>query len=148
MTLQELWDARRVPVVSGIFFASGEVRTLITNSDHDGRTELIQGEVRSIDKICSEDTVSYASIDAIFQATFVFDSRIIEIFCGEGGYGGDGFVCAAENNAVLWLAFFEYSNPFISVARDRAYIVANNNCGEKWRFPIASPQQVSVALHI
>jgi hypothetical protein len=147
ITLQGLWDARRLPIVSGIFFASGEVRTLIERTNDDGQTELLKGEVRNIDEIHSADAVPYTAIDATCQARIEFGSRCIELHCGEGGYGGDGFVCAAENGAVLWLAFFEYSNPFLSVAGDDACVIAKNNCGEEWRFPLDSPHEVSISAH-
>ena len=144
MTIQELWAAGRIPIVSGIFFASGEVHTLIASYESGGETRISHGEVLSIDNICLNEGVLYTSIDSLFQAVFLFDSRNIKIFCGEGGYGGDGFVCATENDAVLWMAFFEYSNPFMKAEQDGGYLIVKNNCDEEWRFPIDNPQDVSV----
>lgn len=146
MTIQDLWAAGRIPIVSGIYFASGEVWKLIADDGNDGATKLIPGEVLDIDNICSNEGTSYTSIDSIFQAVLQFDARNIRVFCGEGGYGGDGFVCVTENDAVLWIAFFEYSNPFVKAEQDDGYLIAYNNCGEEWRFPIDNPQVVSVTV--
>lgn len=146
ITLQELWNARRLPIVSGIFLASGEVCTLVEGTNDDGRTKLLKGEVRSIDDISSVNVVPYTSIDVTYQTQFEFGSRCIEVYCGEGGYGSDGFVCVEKNGAVLWLAFFEYSNPFLNVARDDACVIAKNSCGENWRFSLDLPHEVSISV--
>jgi hypothetical protein len=146
MTIQGLWTARRVPIVSGIYFASGELHTLLASPGSAGHTTITHGDVQSIDELCRDEGVSYASLDPLFETEISLHARRIQALCGEGSYGGDGFVCATECDAVLWIAFFTYSNPFIYVEQLGGCLIARNSCDERWSFPIDSPQNVSVAV--
>lgn len=145
MTLRELWDAQRVPLVSGIYFASGDVVTLLEQRASAGHAALVRGDILRLDDVAAGAGFSYASIDPLFEAPCRLGATRADLACGEGSYGGDGFVCLLENGAPRWLAFLTFSNPFVEARVDGEYLLATNNRDETWRFPLASPQGVQVA---
>lgn len=64
---------------------------------------------------------------------------------GGGGFGSDGFVAASQssNDLLVWLAFFDYSNPFIELAEDsKNHVIGKTTLGELWRFDLNSPEYV------
>jgi hypothetical protein len=71
----------------------------------------------------------------------------IVVTAGEAGMGSDGFVAVADlSNQLQWIAFFDFSNPFISVEVSGDEVVSRNNLGETWRFPLAHPSAVRVEV--
>lgn len=75
------------------------------------------------------------------------DAAGLTAAAGECSAGEDGFVACLESTGVLrWVAFFDFSNPFERVQFDGANLVAENNLGEAWRFPLATPWEVTVVL--
>jgi hypothetical protein len=66
---------------------------------------------------------------------------------GEGGMGADGFVAVQSGMApdtLLWLAFFDFSNPFESVRFEDGFLKARNNLDEEWHFDLAEPWNITV----
>lgn len=69
----------------------------------------------------------------------------IVVIGGEGGMGSDGFVAVTDlANQLQWLAFFDFSNPFVSVELLNEEIIGTNNLGEKWRFPLKNPSKIRI----
>lgn len=59
--------------------------------------------------------------------------------------GADGFIALFDSKRVLqWSAFFDFSNPFVGVCIDGDTVLAENNHGELWRIPFASPWTVTI----
>ncbi|HVD98413.1 MAG TPA: hypothetical protein VNB90_09435 [Cytophagaceae bacterium] len=65
----------------------------------------------------------------------------IEIIAGEGDYGSDGFVGIMDfaTKKMIWIAFFNNSNPFEEVKVIDEEIYAKSTLGCIWRFKIKNP---------
>ncbi len=74
--------------------------------------------------------------------------RNLSVYCGEGGFGGDGYVAlvSAESDEPIWIAFFDTSNPFVSVELTADNVIATSNHGNRWSFPIEAPEKVTVSI--
>lgn len=70
----------------------------------------------------------------------------INVYCGEGSFGGDGFVVVESQTdfKVKWIAFFETANPFEKLEIFEDKIFAYNNLNEKWIFDIYNPSNLIV----
>jgi len=68
------------------------------------------------------------------------------VFVGECGMGADGFVAVEELNTkkLRWIAFFDFSNPFYSVAIEKNFILVTNNLSEEWQFAVDSPWEIEI----
>jgi NAD(P)H-hydrate repair Nnr-like enzyme with NAD(P)H-hydrate epimerase domain len=73
-------------------------------------------------------------------------ARNLRAYCGQGGFGGDGFValCQADTDDPLWVAFFESSNPFVSVSLLANSVVGKTTLDRKWTFPIENPERCTI----
>lgn len=56
---------------------------------------------------------------------------------GEGAQGADGFIALFEGGSLMWVAFFDFSNPFESVCICPPHVKAVNNLGELWSIPLS-----------
>ena len=70
----------------------------------------------------------------------------IVIAGGEGGIGSDGFVAVlrTSDRHLMWLAFFDDSNPFIKVSFLNGIVIAFSNLGDVWNFPLEKPHELKV----
>jgi hypothetical protein len=69
------------------------------------------------------------------------EKHSIEIIAGEGDYGSDGFVGVIDfaSKKMIWIAFFNNSNPFGEVKIVDEEIHAKSTLGCIWRFKIKNP---------
>jgi hypothetical protein len=64
---------------------------------------------------------------------------------GEGALGGDGVVAVlGDQNNLPWIAFFDWSNPFVSLRVEDRALEATSNLGHVWRFTLPIPQEIVV----
>lgn len=147
LTIQQAWTERRCPIINGIVFASGVIRWI----DLDERFEA----GRAVSDLCRSGETSIAILekaeglrwsDVSIIKEVVCDERGLLIQVGEGSMGGDGFVAALEYSSkrLLWVAFFENSNPFVDVKIEGDLVLATNNHGTYWSFPVHDPSQLII----
>ena len=69
----------------------------------------------------------------------------LRLVAGEGAYGSEGFVAAAEITSaqLLWLAYFDCSNPFEEVSLINDVVVAISSLGHTWRLPLLHPETLN-----
>jgi hypothetical protein len=59
------------------------------------------------------------------------------LYCGEGSYGGDGFIVITdENNKIIWIMFHDKINPIENIEIENNKIIGINNCNKKYKFNI------------
>ncbi len=70
----------------------------------------------------------------------------ISVLGGECDYGSDGFLALIDtnNDKLIWVAFFFYSNPFYKVSIDDNFVYAKSTMDSLWKFPIQNPTGVEV----
>ena len=143
-SIQALWEKGQCIILNGVMYANGSVE-LVKAYDLPrpvGTLSLPFLEQTSLDwnKTCEITTLipSCRSEDL---------SRGVVAIGGEGGMGGDGFLALTDvANRLLWIAFFDFSNPFVFVEIARSEIIAKNNLEESWHFQIAKPSQIIVEV--
>ena len=136
ININTLWFESRLPVIDGILYADGFYQKLSIITDQNFHRKLIPIPDQKPDfSIISDISVS---AEADFQD--------YHIFCGEGSYGGDGFVTAVSGNEIQWLAFWEDANPFIKIESHENQLEITNNLYEVWQFDLSDPQHIKISV--
>ena len=66
---------------------------------------------------------------------------------GECGMGSEGFVAVQatkQPESLIWLATFDFSNPFESARLESGVLNVRNNMGEEWRMEVHSPTKIEI----
>ena len=143
-SLQSLWDKNECPILNGVMFADGFVEHV---KPHDQPRP-----VGTMSLTCQERTsIDYQAklpVAGVIPSCRAEDrSTGIVAIGGEGGMGSDGFVAVTDfANRLQWIAFFDFSNPFVSVGFRNGEVIAENNLGERWHFPLSSPSRIKVEV--
>lgn len=149
-TIVEAWRNELCPIVNGIYYASGRVVRLDVDqpaSVFEAPSVRIASETSYRD-LAEDDATEWTSLTSLGE---VIDQKGMNaVVYGEGGFGGDGFVALINrlDDKLAWLAFSDCANPFVSAEIFEDVVVAVNNSGVVWRFPIAAPEQVTTASAI
>ena len=143
-SLQMLWENEECPILNGVIFADGTVDLV---KPHDQPRPF-----GTVNLKCQERTS--INCQTKLQLTGVIPScraedgaKGVVAIGGEGGMGSDGFVAITDlANRLRWIAFFDFSNPFVSVGIESEEVIAKNNLGERWHFPLANPSRINVEV--
>lgn len=142
-TLILKWSEGEVPVLNGIMESGGRLH-LVRATDPPRCLPMSLQLEKELDLAYLFETdwtiaiTSNRACDPISGMTAV---------CGECGMGSDGFVAvqaSEEPASLLWLAFFDFSNPFDSVRFEEGFLKATNNLLEEWSFSLTNPWQVKI----
>jgi hypothetical protein len=139
--LQRLWLELRSPIKNGIMYPSGEFYPI--DDDRDPKMQDRIGEPVHGSRLTTHDYSSTSSL-SIASTLHIENSRCIAVV-GDGSWGSDGFVAVTSlANELMWIAFFDFSNPFLTVAFEREFLFARNSHGETWQFALSHPTSLSV----
>ncbi len=144
--IQNKWKSRMCPIVNGIMFGNGKIVELEADK-FEGITLHPQIQrITSIETFVLEHGDYWTSLDEL--CGFDLLSRNLRITGGEGGFGGDGFVALSHSSddQLIWIAFFEDSNPFIQVStnNDESVVIGITTLETVWQFPIDQPEKPKV----
>jgi hypothetical protein len=137
------WIKGKVPMLNGVVEVSGCVHTIRPIDSPRSLPMRLQenGQTRF-------ETLPEVKWAAVIPAIRVQDAESkLVVVVGECGWGGEGFVALQATKApesLVWLAHFDFSNPFESVRLEKGLIKAHNNIGEEWRFIRSSPWRIEV----
>lgn len=142
-SLIEKWMADKIPMVNGIHVVDGfffEIKPV----DIPRRLPLaLKGEKSSwlqrFDEMMWVDCIPIAS-------SLCVETGFVAIV-GECSMGGDGFIALQKSvgrDSLLWVAFFDFSNPFEYVETRKDMIFAKNNLDEFWVVDINKPWNIMV----
>jgi hypothetical protein len=127
LKIKELYCQSRLPLINGIITKEKYIEIAI--SEH----KIISFTEREIDKnisLLEEDCSCIDIFNKIEYQKFV-------LACGEGSYGGDGFITIADKeNNLLWVMFHEKINPIEKMVIENNKIIGINNCALKYEFAI------------
>ena len=145
--LDEHWSRGFCPIINGIVFSSGKIDWVnIELRSTPGSTQfhLTPGTSTSLEDLEKEDDLEWTTVITLSECQ---SQRLnLKVICGEGGLGSDGFVAVSEFSSkdLLWIAFFECSNPFIKIHLQNGVVTAETTLGNSWVFPVFSPEKVTV----
>lgn len=141
------WENDLCPIVNGIIFADGSIRQLNPKESSQQYYDIPEySGIETIDKLREKEEIG---ITNIYKRKPIQIAELnILIYCGDGSWGGEGFVAVCEKyegrEMLKWIAYFDYSNPMEKVEYIDSNIVAYSNLGHRWIFNIDRPQDVSV----
>jgi hypothetical protein len=122
----KLYYKDKLPIINGIITKDEFIKININNNklyfskaDFDKETSLLEEDCSDID---------------IFRE---IKHKNHTLYCGEGSYGGDGFITVAdENNKIIWIMFHDKINPIENIEIENNKIIGINNCNKKYEFII------------
>ena len=129
------------PSVDGIISPNGKIQLLDVRIDWGPpvKYDVRAGLESSIDELQNKGELRWS--DCAILNSLQDQENEIEILSGEADYGSDGFlaVVGLTTRKLIWLAFFNSSNPFSKVKINDGYIYATstNNC--LWKFSFKNP---------
>jgi hypothetical protein len=141
MDITTLWKNEQCVIATGIYYADGAVTQMHINQINntiaiDGRTDL--------NTLLKNYPDFLTSIDPYSVINFSIDTSNYAAYAGGGSDGNEGFVCLTQNTSVIWLAYFEESNPFMKMKFQNNCLHVVNNHREEWVFPIDFPEKISI----
>ena len=129
------------PSINGIIFPDETVQIIDIEVDWESPINYTIKKISksSINALSSKGNLNWN--DCAIIVNYVDKKHSIEIIAGEGDYGSDGFVGVIDldSRKLIWLAFFNCSNPFneIEVVDEEIYAKSTNDC--LWKFKIKEP---------
>lgn len=147
------WAEGRLPITNGVFFDDGrwipvQPQMMCRLDSPSGGTwyAIHRGLPRGIAELNNADSAGFSAITERIEAMVADEGRNLCVCCGEGSFGGDGFVglLHADTRMPIWIAFFDNSNPFVSVALTDHDVIGMTNLEHEWQFPIDAPEKVQV----
>lgn len=141
--LKNEWINRKIPIVNGIIYQDGSVDCI--EISYVGKSRSIQhGNKIHLDDLLSKNELGFSSV-MIANKLEDFHNNI-NVYYGEGSFGGDGFVLVESSNdfQIKWIAFFENANPFEKVEIKNNLIYAHNNLKEIWKFELNNPSKLTI----
>lgn len=141
----EGWDDERCPILCGIFRPDDSVSMVKVETDSSSGNPI---RLRVINHSTVNDLERLKPLDWTYLTQLCeahSPSMGRSAVAGEGGYGGDGFVALLnERKELLWLAFFDCSNPFTKLTIVDQQVVAFSSLGNEWRFLFESPETATI----
>ncbi len=145
--IQEKWREELCPGLNGVLFFNGEMilmecALLMQESSTQVR---VQPLARSTLKSAMEFNENlWTCITELASSSW--EEGDLRLSCGEGSMGSDGYVAAARisDDQLIWIAFFDCSNPFHKIKIVDKKAVAISTHGHMWIFPVEHPERVSV----
>lgn len=133
-----------LPIINGVLYPDGNYDDMFIFTDKNKKRNIYHSNTR-LQFLFSKDTV-YSNI--IIQSGIICNDLNCKAICGEGSFGGDGFVLleSLTTGKMLWLASFDNSNPFTNIQRDKYGFIVTNNCNEKWYFDISDTYNIKVSI--
>ncbi len=129
------------PSLNGIIFPDGLVKMLEIKVEWFPKINYhirIQEE-SSIDILEAKGTLYWN--DCAVMVSLIDERISVEVVAGEGDYGSDGFVGVVDlkSKRLIWLAFFNCSNPFnrLEIKNKELFATSTNGC--LWKFKIENP---------
>jgi len=135
--LQKRWLEGYCPIVNGIVHANGKIQRLdvLVSGRYPSlevKTEI--GESTSLSILEAAGHLEWTGCTPLRKASDPTSDLLVE--AGECGMGADGFVAVSRlsTEALVWLAFFDCSNPFISIRIGKNMVLVKSTHGNTWKF--------------
>jgi hypothetical protein len=125
--IKELYLKNKLPLINGIITKEKYIKIDI---DEHKITSFTENEIDKNISLLEED----CSCINIFNK---FEYKNFVLYCGDGSYGGDGFITITDKeNNILWIMFHEKINPIEKVIIEDDKILGINNCSIEYEFKI------------
>jgi len=145
-TIRSLWTQRKAIRLSGIHLPDDTiVRLGFAEASDDEVRPFVRGKA-SAAKVLSSDQCTLSTLSVGDGAVGPRGQRI---HAGETSEGSEGYVavCLGNDDDLLWLAFFDFSNPFewdtLRIIDEQRFAVKTNHRAD-WTFSFDDPTNITV----
>jgi hypothetical protein len=148
-SLAAYWRRRQLPLLPAIYHADGRVVSMLVTGAalaEAGRFSFSASPGHETTITCLDAAREPLGSMTLLEKPAIDRERNLSAYCGEGGMGADGYVALirADDDEPIWIAFFDASNPFVSVELTANNVIAMSSHGNRWNFPIEAPEKVTV----
>lgn len=146
-TIQQIWDNKLWPIRNGIYFDDGRVALLNISMPWENVGKAVSVSVASLTQLEQIDEFREnctTHLSPLCQESY--PDMNLRVYGGEGGHGSEGFIAVTQISTghLLWLAYFDCSNPFERVSVTNGIVIGVSNLGDSWNFPLTQPDSFSV----
>lgn len=136
-------QSNTLPIVNGILYSNGHIERYVITADENWYRTVSKDN--AVSEISPENIIETA---ACINDEYVCAEIDIKFTCGEGSYGGDGFILAETNksNQMVWLISFDDANPFVKLEKKGNFLFSINNCGEVWCINITDIYNIEISI--
>ena len=146
-TIQQMWEDKSWPIRNGIYFADDTVAVLKILMPWENSEEAVSVSVagsatlEQAEELRENKETHLAQLCE--QANVGLDLRVVG---GEGSHGSEGFIAVIELSTrhLVWLAYFDCSNPFEKVSLENGIVTAISNLRHAWHLPLTEPATLTV----
>jgi hypothetical protein len=113
-TVLALWEERLVVARQGVYYRDGSAQSLaVTDPAAEGGVRV--GDPIDVDALLAADADDTTSVDAVLvEVVLPGSGRVLQ--GGECDHGSEGYFALLDpDRSLRWVAYFENSNPFVSV---------------------------------
>ncbi len=137
------WSSSWAPVVNGVVQRDGRVHRIRAHDAPRGLPLQLAAA-----GACDLGAIPELIWTYVSPFAYVTDLQTgLVAIVGDGAMGADGFVAVqsgADPETLLWVACFDFSNPFESARFDAGLLKVRNNLDEEWHFDLDEPWNVAV----
>lgn len=129
-------------MVNGLLYPDGTVVPVTVWPGATGAPAV--GPRRRLTELAGSGPIRWTTLGPLVRA--VSPDRSFIAAAGDGGRDGDGFVAllGGPEKSLVWLAFFDDSQPFEEVRFEGGDVVARTTTGRELRFPVDAPERLVV----
>ena len=145
--IQRRWRDEEILRAPGVVFATGEQVHIkcVEAFSEEGPDVRVQVLGRgAVDPALEFDESAWTF--ACQQGSCDWEPGNLRLSCGECSWGSDGYVAATQlsDGQLVWVAFFDRSNPFREIKVIDGRAVAVSTYDDIWTFPLDHPERVTV----
>lgn len=145
-SMHDFTDHLSGPLINGFTFCDGSIHRIDIQSNWPVSTGYTFKpiNVSSITELESDGEMHWNNYAII--STTVDQLLGLEVLCGQGNHGSDGFLAVIDlnTNRLVWIASFDCSNPFDSAIFRDGNIIGQSTNGCVWTFKIAPPSLINI----
>lgn len=144
MDIYKEWKNGRLPIINGILYGNSTIEWINIDYDLNYKRIINRGSILCVNDLIMKNELYFSTISTCYQ--FEDKNNDLVIYCGGGSYGSEGYIVVESkiDLKLIWIAFFEESNPFEKLEIIGDKIIAYNNLNEKWIFDINNPSNLTV----
>jgi hypothetical protein len=149
-TTQQMWEDKLWPIRNGLYFADGTVVLLSILMPWETANKAVSIKIsktvtlEEVEEFGKNETTRIGSNNE--QS---YPDLNLRVLSGEASHGSEGFVAVTQitTGHLVWLAYFDCSNPFEKVSLVNGIVTAISNLGHAWHLPLAEPATLTVVVN-
>mgnify|MGYP000878755450 CR=1 FL=1 len=144
MDIYREWKNGRLPIINGILYENGIIEWINIDYDSNYKRIINRGSNLCINDLILKNELHFSNISTCYQ--FENNTKDIVVYCGGGSHGSEGFIVVESKvgSKLIWIAFFEESNPYEKIEFIDEKINVYNNLKEKWSFDLNIPTNLTI----